>query len=119
MKILRWESFAIFTKLSSAAPRFHRDRFYCFPPCYEGEIFSPGHISSMIGEAAQWPNVVVVVCIAVVVVAVVVVAVGFTILRSMVEELFDSGNICHGFLKLAQLSYLMMLVFPVLLFSSS
>ena len=52
----------------------------------------------MIGEAAQWPNVVVV-CI-----AVVVVAVGFTILRSMVEELFDSGNICHGFLKLAQLS---------------
>ena len=76
-------------------------------------MFLPGHISSMIGEAAQWPNVVVV-CI-----AVVVVAVGFTILRSMVEELFDSGNICHGFLKLAQLSYLMMLVFPVLLFSSS
>ena len=43
MKILRWESFAIFTKLSSAAsaaPRFHRDQFYCLPPCYEGEIFS-------------------------------------------------------------------------------
>ena len=54
----------------------------------------------MIGEAAQWPNVVVV-CIAVVVVVVVV---GYTIPRSMVEEIFDSGNICHGFLKLAQLS---------------